>query len=293
MAPFVFEVAGIRFSINFAEETFGENIKSLLDNYEPFLISQENSEVLFKVNVFENREPVEYVRKTAQEEEGQEIICGLTKDGRWAFDFLLLGVNVGLLVASSDYRSAELFLTGKSRKFAVNNALMVMYALATASEKVALFHAAVIGYEGRGYMFLGVSGTGKSTHASLWLRHIAGTELLNDDNPVVRLENGQPFVYGSPWSGKTPCYKNKKLPLGGIVQLSQAPHNKIYPIGGVEAYVTVMTSISGMRWDRKQADGLHHTENELARWGRLWHLECLPDEAAAVLCCNTVKVANA
>lgn len=292
MEPLIYKVAGLNFSVNVADDAYRDEIVGMLGNYKPFAVSQADS-CIFELTIFENREPVAYVQETAQEEEGQEIFCGRTDDGRWAFDFRLCGKKTGLLLCSQDCRKAELLLTNDFRKFGVNNSMMVLYALASASEGAALFHAAVVSYEGHGYMFLGVSGTGKSTHASLWLRHIAGTELLNDDNPVVRLENGCVNVYGSPWSGKTPCYKNEMLPLGGIVQLSQAPHNKIYPISGLDAYIAVMTSISGMRWDRKQADGLHHTENELARWGRLWHLECLPDEAAAVLCCNTVKVKDA
>ncbi len=83
-------------------------------------------------------------------------------------------------------------------------------------------------------MFLGPSGTGKSTHASLWLENVEGTELVNDDNPVVRiLDDGSIKVYGSPWSGKTPCYLNVNYPLGGIVNLIQASHNKISRLGGI------------------------------------------------------------
>ena len=48
-------------------------------------------------------------------------------------------------------------------------------------------------------MFLGKSGTGKSTHARMWLKYIQGTDLVNDDNPVVRVANdGTAVVYGSP-----------------------------------------------------------------------------------------------
>ena len=138
-------------------------------------------------------------------------------------------------------------------------------------------------------MFLGPSGTGKSTHARLWLQHIEGTELLNDDNPVVRIaDDGTAVVYGSPWSGKTPCYRNVSCPLGGIVMLSQAPYNKIRRLGGIEAYVALMESISGKRWDERIADGLHETENTLASTVAVWHLACLPDQAAAELCNKTV-----
>ena len=133
-------------------------------------------------------------------------------------------------------------------------------------------------------MFLGPSGTGKSTHARLWLKHIDGTELVNDDNPVVR----QGVVYGSPWSGKTPCYRNVSYTLGGIVVLSQAPYNKIEQLGGIGAYAALMSSISGMRWDARIADGLHQSENDLATNVPIWHLDCLPDEAAATLCHKTI-----
>ena len=97
-------------------------------------------------------------------------------------------------------------------------------------------------------MFLGPSGTGKSTHARLWLQYIDGTELVNDDNPVVRIyQDGAATVFGSPWSGKTPCYRNVRYPLGGIVMLSQAPYNKIHRLGGLQAYIALVPSISGKR----------------------------------------------
>jgi hypothetical protein len=77
-------------------------------------------------------------------------------------------------------------------------------------------------------------------------------------------------------------------PLGGIVMLSQAPYNKIQRLGGLQAYVALVPSISGKRWDARIADGLHHTENALAMHVPVYHLECLPDEAAARLCNETI-----
>ena len=176
----------------------------------------------------------------------------------------------------------------------IDNALMVLFALATAGLSTVLFHAAIVSYQGKGYMFLGPSGTGKSTHAGLWLKYIGGTELANDDNPVVRIDddgNGGTVarVYGSPWSGKTPCYRNVSYPLGGIVLLHQAPYNKIRRLTGIHAYASLVSSISGKRWDERIADGLHQTENVLASSVPMWYLECLPDEAAAVLCCTEIS----
>ena len=138
--------------------------------------------------------------------------------------------------------------------------------------------------------FTGKSGTGKSTHSQLWLKYIDGTELVNDDNPVVRIIDGEARVYGSPWSGKTPCYRNVDYPIGGIVKLKQAPFNEIRRMKAVEAYVALAMSISGMRWNTKMGDGLHHTENLLTATVPIWHLSCLPDQNAAELCQTTIAV---
>ena len=259
---------------------------SLMQNYEPF--GCDEAAVVFSLTVAQGL-PVSYDEEWRQDDDGQEIICGRTTDGQPVFEFRWHGETAGWLVCSPDYRSGRLITTGCDTKLAIDNALMVLYALATAEQQTVLFHAAVVSHGGKGYLFLGPSGTGKSTHARLWLQHIEGTELVNDDNPVVRIaDDGTVVVYGSPWSGKTPCYRNVSGPLGGIVMLSQAPYNKIRRLGGIESYVALMESISGKRWDKRIADGLHETENTLASTVAVWHLACLPDQAAAELCNNTV-----
>ena len=276
-----YEVAGRQFSVSGEEDSF-----ALMGNYEPF--ARANCEVAFALAI-ENGDAPEYIEEMRQEDEGQEIICGHTAAGEAVFEFLWWSVTAGCLVCSADYRQGRLITTGKQAKMAIDNALMITFALATADKATVLFHAAVVSYEDKGYMFLGPSGTGKSTHASLWQRYIAGSALVNDDNPVVRIgEDGAATVYGSPWSGKTPCYRNVSYPLGGIVVLSQAPYNKIQRLSGIYAYVSLMESISGKRWDEHIADGLHQTENALVSTIPVWHLECLPDEEAARLCNETI-----
>lgn len=276
-----YEVGGHVFSVS-----GGEEFLALMENYAPFHCDTDvtDGERAFSLTIGGSEVPL-YSEELRQEEEGQEIVCGKTADGKAVFEFRWWNEIAGWLVCSPDYREGRLLTTGRYTKMAVDNALMVLYALATAASGTVLFHAAVVSHEGKGYMFLGPSGTGKSTHARLWLKYIDGTALVNDDNPVVRLAaDGLPVVYGSPWSGKTPCYRNVSYPLGGIVLLSQAPYNKIHRLGGIHAYASLVASISGKRWDSRVADGLHATENALASTVPVWHLECLPDEEAAKLC---------
>ena len=70
--------------------------------------------------------------------------------------------------------------------------------------------------------------------------------------------------------------------------LSQAPENRIRELKGVIAYASLIPSISGKRWDKSIADSLHLSETQIIEQIPMWHLECLPDAAAALLCKNTV-----
>ena len=276
-----------------AEHLFGieadESLMVLMDNYEPFLTdSATGADELFMLTAAQGG-PISYTEEWRQDDEGQEIICGHTQQDEPLFEFRWDGHTAGWLVCTPRYRSGTLHLSGFQTKAALDNSLMIMFAMASACMETVLFHAAAVSLDGRGYMFLGKSGTGKSTHARLWLNNIPGTELMNDDNPAVRVKHdGTAVVYGTPWSGKTPCYRNVSAPLGGIVLLRQAPYNKIVPLNGIGAYAAVVPSISGKRWDSRIADGLHDTENLLAANIPVWHLDCLPDSDAARLCKETI-----
>ena len=289
MKDYCYIVAGHCFSVLAAD---GMDLSDELAPYVPFAVRPEGApERVFRLHVVAPGQlpaPEEMTEEFTQDDDGSQIRLCRTADGASWFEFCLQGTLSGAMLSNPVFTEAKLAIHAYSA-FALSNALMVMYAMATAPLQTALFHAAVVGCDGRGYLFLGKSGTGKSTHARLWLKYIQGSELVNDDNPVVRVEaDGSAWVYGSPWSGKTPCYRNMRLPLGGFVQLAQAPHNAIRRLKGLAAYAALVPSISGKRWDRRIADGLHETENALASTVPTWHLDCLPDEAAARLCAQHI-----
>ena len=193
-------------------------------------------------------------------------------------------------------------------RFCIDNALMLLYAFRTAPLMTLEMHAAVVvrgsledargasyrtpsglqdaltGYreEARGYLFLGHSGTGKSTHARQWLAAFDDAWLLNDDNPILRvMEDGEVRVYGSPWSGKTPCYKNAYARAGGIIKLSQAPHNKMRILSLPEAYAYMLSSASGLKMDRQMADCMYESIKHVITHVKCYHLDCLPNTEAA------------
>lgn len=262
-----------------------------MGQYAPFSVDAADS-VVFSVKVVgkdEFPQTDDITTEMNQDDDGSQILAGRLH-GQPYFEFQLWGRCAARMVTDDRYQQANVLLVDEPL-FGINNALMVMYALATANLQTALFHSSVVSCAGYGYMFLGKSGTGKSTHSSLWLKNISGTELINDDNPVVRRMPDGFYVFGSPWSGKTPCYRNVRYPLGGVVQLSQAPYNKIQRLKPLAAYAALVPSISGKRWDKEVAEGLHETEDMMAGEVAVWHLECLPDADAAKVCSETIRKA--
>lgn len=195
-----------------------------------------------------------------------------------------------LLHISDDFSTARVTLSGNDmeRLYGLNSALMLAFLLATARLDTVVMHASAVVNDGKAYLFLGRSGTGKSTHSCLWLQAIAGTSLLNDDHPILRIDaQGSVIAYGSPWSGKTPCYHNASALVGGIVRIRRASENRIHRLSPIESYASLLTSSSGMTWQKELADCKDRTLQKIITAVPCWTLECLPDEAAALLCATT------
>lgn len=192
----------------------------------------------------------------------------------------------------TDENTFEDLSTQRARtSFVLNNFLMMLYAFNAARHHTLLMHASVIASGNKGYLFLGKSGTGKSTHTSLWLKHIPECHLLNDDNPVVHVDipGKQAIVYGSPWSGKTPCYRNESMPVGAFVRLEQAPHNEIKQEGTVRAFAALLPSCSCLKQDKEIYAAIVSTVTDLASLTPTFHLKCLPNQEAAEVCREVVE----
>ncbi len=97
-----------------------------------------------------------------------------------------------------------------------------------------MLHASCVEYEGKAYLFSARSGTGKSTHTHLWLKHLPGSRIINDDKPAIRCIDGVYYAYGTPWSGKTDESVNVGVPIAGITFLSRG-ENSIKRIPGIKA----------------------------------------------------------
>ena len=90
-----------------------------------------------------------------------------------------------------------------------------------------LLHCAVLEYDGKGYAFLGRSGTGKSTHTRLWKKYLGTPKMINGDKPILECVGDGFLAHGTPWRGKESWGRRSSAPLCGLCFLEQAKENSI------------------------------------------------------------------
>ena len=86
----------------------------------------------------------------------------------------------------------------------------------------------VIDHDGRGHLFAGMSGAGKTTTARLWGH--AAAAVVSDDRVIVREEEGTFWMYGTPWHGEAELSSPRRAPLAGVCLLVQAESNALLPL---------------------------------------------------------------
>ena len=216
-----------------------------------------------------------------------DTIVDQTDDGGYQFIIKDIdGQECCLLIANSNFSKCRCALNGNEdqRTFGLNNALILCYAFAGSFRNTILVHASLVRHNGRGYAFIAQSGTGKSTQVSNWLRYIPDCDLMNDDNPVVRVIGEEVFVYGTPWSGKTPCYRDVKAPLAAVTRIERCERNWVEKLPTVAAFASFLPSCSTMRWDKRVFDNVCNCISDVIRFSELYTLHCLPDRESAEVC---------
>jgi hypothetical protein len=92
----------------------------------------------------------------------------------------------------------------------------------------------VVDGNGRGYLFAGQSGDGKTTTARLWEGR-PGVRILSDDRIVVRREGNSFVMYGTPWHGEAELAESLKAPVDAIFFLKRGLENEALRVSASEA----------------------------------------------------------
>lgn len=292
----IFEVAGHRFVLALNQDLIS---RGWFKPFEPFQTGDKTVESLFSLSIdtglppslpqgpplFPDDSAKEFpLMETYHTENGDIYKMAVTHDDKQIF----------YLQTNHDYTQSTFYLNLPKNAddlyyhkalFEWNIAARMLYSINTAPYNTISIHASAVEMEGEAYLFLGLSGAGKSTHSELWLQHCKDTQLINDDNPVIRLNSdNQPVVYGSPWSGKTPCYKNINYPLGGMAQIIKGPQNLSRPFRTIDAYRMVWKSSATHHWIPRIGNGLYFTCEKIITQVPMIQLQCTISEEAVKVC---------
>ena len=144
-----------------------------------------------------------------------------------------------------------------------------------------MIHASAVMMDGGAYLFTAPCGTGKSTHTQLWRKRFGDrAQILNDDKPALRLEDGRWYAYGTPWSGKTDQNVPARVPLVGICYLHRGEQNTIAPMVSREAVFSLMEqTVRSKRPER--AGKMLELLDKLVSSVPVWKMNCNMDPQAA------------
>lgn len=197
--------------------------------------------------------------------------------------------SVSLLSIRYETENRCCHINGLPDSNTIRLALWFVFGWAVIEHQSIAIHASSIVYRNKAVLFLGESGTGKSTHSRLWLKNIQGTVLLNDDSPILQMKENKIFAYGSPWSGKTPCFCPMDKQVAAIIRLSQHHDNIITPLDIHQAIGALYPSfppciVQNTYFERF----VYSILSDILIHVPVYSLKCKPDEQAASLAFQTI-----
>lgn len=152
-----------------------------------------------------------------------------------------------------------------------------------------LLHSSCVVVDDKAYAFSADSGTGKSTHTELWLKHFGDRAyILNDDKPAIRLIDGRVYACGTPWSGKYDYSVPKNVELAGICFLERSEENWIRKADTGRAVFNIFSQ-TVRKLNRDKMDNLFDVLEELFAKVPLFEMGCNISDDAVVMSYNAMS----
>lgn len=108
-----------------------------------------------------------------------------------------------------------------------------------------MIHASGIHFQGKGFIFSGISGKGKTTMAELWDSH--GARVIHDDRLIIRRTRNFYSMFN------TPVYRNdeaRESPLDAIFIIEHGTENEALPLKGVKAITSLLSNCIQHNWGK-------------------------------------------
>lgn len=186
-----------------------------------------------------------------------------------------------LLSANADWTEAAItLLDGKDD--GVEGAVIAAIMTHLSTRGGIQMHSSLIDYNGKGIMFIGPSGIGKTTQAELWMKY-RDAIIINGDMALVHDDGDKFSGHGCPWHGSSPYCENRQVDLSGIIVLEQAGENTIERLSGVTMIERVMQNVFVPTWYEKGVEGVMETVDHLLSTVPVYLMRCRPNEDAVSL----------
>ena len=151
-----------------------------------------------------------------------------------------------------------------------------------------VFHSSALDDNGKGILFVGHSGAGKSTQAELWSEE-AGVTIINHDRNAVRIDDGKPICYGTPWGGTENITRNHSAPLSALILVEQAADNYIQEVTPMAAASILSACAYLPYWDASLMIRAMENLNTILKNVPVYRLYCRPEKEVVSLVRSVLK----
>ena len=138
--------------------------------------------------------------------------------------------------------------TSETGKVYVNEEISALYrriANLLVEENIVVFHGSSFMVDNNGFLITARSGVGKSTHSRNLKEYIGDRFIyINDDKPLLKVNENSVTVYGTPWNGKERKSNDVSASLRAILFLSRGETNTYRKIvNKEEIYIKMISQI--------------------------------------------------
>lgn len=157
---------------------------------------------------------------------------------------------------------------------------LIMYHLSLIEECI-MIHASGVALNGKGNIFTGVSGKGKTTMARLWFE--SGAKVLNDDRLIIRRIGNDYEIHNTPMFYAD---EPRKAKLDAIHIIHHAKQNSMRKLGGAEAVSAVMANCIQHGYRKETIDSHLAFLTEMKETVPVYEVGFLPDTSIVDLLVN-------